>query len=900
MSFTTTRTTAANIVVSYLARPKSEILDFVKFQGRYNDAYLFKVANDNIIKFTHSYNFNKSEGDDIGTKITLEMVDLENVFENALFGNITELRYSQDALEKLRKESLDDLTARIKLKNQLIDFGNNLTSFRLSKNNNNLTTDISTAINNPTLAEQIISKLKEKGIYKKEVFTKGQQGAFNADFRETLTELSLSSVFDDFNLNSIDPSVLPTPYFYFYYGLGDDESNWTGPVAAQITNSKYNYSVENGKKSIELEFATTYNFPAFSKLALDKRGFTTTVPPKFRIAQVISPQVTPIYTILPLLPSIQQNISNFPLNFLDVKGLQLSIKNVITDYIRTVTTKDMNVMVLLPDLESLVSNVVRDYYNSFTIDDGTTFEVNQRKSNAYASFFIDLGFETQIVDSVKIKKLRGSSVNAPITRQQLDSYIGDEIVFDFSQSPVSYSDQEKMSEGAIEKKELGFGPAANDQIIALSLRKEAGESFKKPLERLISGITNKNSVTQMCLEIIDNLDFVKKFKEYLLSSSDSAVRAYGQTINENVPLVVFGDKFIIEKYLYGKKFYEIKQIIERRTRTSTKDLKEGLSFQDQVAKWATEAKDTDTYLHKFDKAMLTGNNFSYIINIASEYFLRINPLKDYVFDNSLYSFPQGDFELPQQTKANLQNALIPVFKSGVTESNILSLDLNINDFYFATLRSVWLQNDTLNLVTDSNAPVVTDAEIISGFDEYSVMLIKDVIANASLSPLSPQVNLENIFTILNDDVVFNYLSPAEKSEKLLKLINFLTQQISFNTGLNGKDIKIIVGSHLSVNPYIQYLNMFTRVVNNTFVGYMKTIPAFYLAGTANSMPPIALIIEETNTPPYERKNFITRSYNGLWSILGFKHTINSDEMFSEFWIVKDIKLEIPLALERKK
>ena len=163
------------------------------------------------------------------------------------------------------------------------------------------------------IADFIIQKLKEKKLYtykeyptyrpskyglqlqtvKSDLTPAGTEIVGPSDPRfirgvEIIKELSFSSVFSDLNLNIDlkDASVLPTPYFYFYYGIGDNPNQWSGPIASQLVNARYNYSVDNGKKSIDMEFATTYNFPAFSKLSLDKRGFLTSIAPKFRGAQI--------------------------------------------------------------------------------------------------------------------------------------------------------------------------------------------------------------------------------------------------------------------------------------------------------------------------------------------------------------------------------------------------------------------------------------------------------------------------------------------------------------------------------------------------------------------------------------------------------------------------------------
>jgi hypothetical protein len=413
-------------------------------------------------------------------------------------------------------------------------------------------------------------------------------------------------------------------------------------------------------------------------------------------------------------------------------------------------------------------------------------------------------------------------------------------------------------------------------------------------------MSDKLSPIQPCLEIIDNLEFVNEFYNYLRFRN---IDNY-YDIRPNKPIVVFGDRFIIEKYLYGKKFYELQEILERRTTTKEKDLAEGLSLADRLKKYAKEKKDSGDYLERFDKRLFLGDKNSYIIDIASKYFLRIDTTRDgFSYENNFYVPPRGEFQLPSKAEENLLKSRIPIFKSGITESNILNLDLNLNDYYFATLKSVWQSKDTLNLQVDSNIQV--DVSSLTAFDTSTLDTMKDSLQNLTLTAAS-QLRLESVFQFLQKDSKFNNpaLTATEKSNQMYLLITFLAKELerikspNQNSNTNAKGLTVIVGSHESVNPYIQYLNMFTRVVNNAFVGYVKTLPMFYLTGTAFSLPPVALLIEETNVPPYERRNFITRTFNGLWSILGFKHTITKDEMSSEFWIVKDIRLEIPLIIQK--
>ena len=106
----------------------------------------------------------------------------------------------------------------------------------------------------------------------------------------------------------------------------------------------------------------------------------------------------------------------------------------------------------------------------------------------------------------------------------------------------------------------------------------------------------------------------------------------------------------------------------------------------------------------------------------------------------------------------------------------------------------------------------------------------------------------------------------------------------------------MIGSHENINPYISMISIFSKLVNSAYEGIIKTIPSFHISGTALSTPPILLVLEEVNTVPYKSKGFITRALNGLYAIRGYKHTISGDEIHSEFYIVKSIKLDLPIGL----
>jgi hypothetical protein len=934
------KTNTANVVVSYIGRPLQEVITFIKSGARENNNYLFRISNDNIIKFTHSYNFDKSQGDDIGNKITLETIDPEGVFETTLFGNSGELGYSDELLSQLREDALKNIQERIALREKLDKFdfskigfaykkdyglkkeagffdaveeisaftrtnvkGNayddaNGVTLNLGKSSDyqpDLATELNAVINDLPLTNLILNKLKEKKVYSRRLVVEettnvlgflkirqakeiddvtGTTGVIGA--RERLQELSFSSIYSDLNLNVNlnDASVLPTPYFYFYYGIGDNPNQWSGPIASQLTNARYNYSVENGKKSIEMEFATTYNFPAFSKLSLDKRGFLTSIAPKFRGAQVFEGSPT----------------SNAKITKKDSSYLHQVVTGVISDYIKTAVNNDkINVLVLIPDIDKIINKLIPNYFDAYTTSSTSdTFEVDARKINMYCKMFNEIGFATAYLNINDIET-KHTDVNQ-FLGEQVDLKKNIKTV----NSPVSFGDEASLSQFF----NFRGSPNYNKTLFCLSLKKNDEESFKAPLERIMAGISNKLFPGQMCFELIDNLQFVKAYKTHLKESYQIAL---SDSINSDYPLIIFGDRFLIEKYVYGKKYYEIEQLVESRRRTSTKDEQLGLSYTDQLKKYANELKDTNSYLTDKDSKIF---NNKYIIDIASKWFLKRTEIGT-LAENSFYSFPTENYELSQPAIDRIRKASLPIFKSGISESNVLSLDLNLNDFYFAMLKSVWQNKDSLNLSLAANANNI-DPKQLDAFSPDNVVKLKDAITNITLNP-SKTIDMATVFNIIGNDQTFNdtNLTAEKKGQQLELLIQYLAQQLSSsqnssNPTQKAQTISVVVGSHESVNPYIQYLNMFSRVVNNAFTGYIKSLPVFYLTGTSLSLPPIILLLEETNLPPYDKKNFITRSFNGMWSILGYKHTISSDDMSSEFWVVKDIRLEIPLAIQPRR
>jgi hypothetical protein len=245
--------------------------------------------------------------------------------------------------------------------------------------------------------------------------------------------------------------------------------------------------------------------------------------------------------------------------------------------------------------------------------------------------------------------------------------------------------------------------------------------------------------------------------------------------------------------------------------------------------------------------------------------------------------------LPNVTES-LKVARIPIFKSGVKESNVLNIDLNFNDFYFVALKSVWSQSETLNLVSnDSTTTLPVNIDQLNSFDKKDLGIIKKKVADLTITG-NKDLDIVKLFQFIDTDsgfTTFKNKTDVEKGQQLELLLKIIQQE--------NQNLKIIVGSHEYTNPYLTMLSLFSTLVNRAYQGVVKTLPFFHISGTALSTPPILLLLEEVNTPPYTSKGFITRALNGLYQIRGFKHTISTEDICSEFYIVKSIQLDMPIS-----
>jgi len=882
-----------NIVVSLLNRPKEQAIAYVNAGDKNSSEYMFRLANDNIVSFSHSYNFDKGDGDNIGNLITLELVDPENVFEYSIFSNYDLLTKNQKQIAEMRKDSISELNRLIRIRDALkglitpsnIDKQFNTYNLRqvtppgtnklfpkyekveniqevaettfFNELENKIETAIlnsaDTQLNSKEYAKVIVETIRKqntvKFVFDQKEFTGNPQNNYLST-SASVTSGTIDTLLTDLNLDNLEQKlqITPTPYFYFYYGLNDNPNEWTGPVAAQFTDAKYNYSYESGRKSITMSFTTTFDWPAFSKLALDVRGFTTTVPPVYRSLGTAS-----------INTGFTANYGSLT-SSLNFDKLNTVLIETISDYIKKITSNNTQVLVILPDLDKIIQSSFKNYIDALKLD-GTPFTNFAYKADAYARLLEDLGFSANYFENIhNIKTGAIIDTNPKINK----NYRG-------------YAQGNLIDAGSYSKSE--------DLILGVGIVKDITQSFRDPLQKIMVGIKNKTSIIDPAFEVIDDLQFVDAFVKHLNGVNST----YKNVFQSDKPIVIFGDRYLIEKYLYGKKFYILNGIVqEGRTTTEAKDPNQPLAdFNSYVARAVAENSGDDL----LSQDMKSIFNDDYIKNIASKYFLKVETCQK--VNSSLYTSPTDVLALPNVTES-LKVARIPIFKSGVKESNVLNIDLNFNDFYFVALKSVWSQSEILNLVSNDspNTPSVNKNDLDS-FTEAELNKIREQAKLISIAK-NKDLDIVELFQFIDTDSEFSTFkkqTDVEKGEQLQLLLKIIQQE--------NQSLKIIVGSHENINSYLTMLSLFSTLVNRAYQGVVKTLPFFHISGTALSTPPILLLLEEVNTPPYTSKGFITRALNGLYQIRGFKHTISTEDICSEFYIVKSIQLDMPISFGGK-
>jgi hypothetical protein len=227
----------------------------------------------------------------------------------------------------------------------------------------------------------------------------------------------------------------------------------------------------------------------------------------------------------------------------------------------------------------------------------------------------------------------------------------------------------------------------------------------------------------------------------------------------------------------------------------------------------------------------------------------------------------------KQLRKQLRDMGIPIFRSGVMKSNILSLDLELDPLYFANL----MQN----------------------FD-YDDTTLGAGMATTTTSPNSLGVNAGNNGALIQAAQYF-----ANKTMTLMNMTgpqsatNMVALMSNMTRGINKRGPINFLNPLSTVTPVAVIQDLARRLMGMFMQGGIKTLPLFRLSGWSVLARPCYVIVKEQRIHPSKTglggakdkvtaafKPTVSQLYTGLWTIYGFRHVITSQDAYSQFTIIK--------------
>jgi len=293
---------------------------------------------------------------------------------------------------------------------------------------------------------------------------------------------------------------------------------------------------------------------------------------------------------------------------------------------------------------------------------------------------------------------------------------------------------------------------------------------------------------------------------------------------------------------------------------------------------------------------------------------------------------------------SLKDANIPVFKSGVPNSNILSIDIEDKGQYFQSLNVSYEQNHKFKmfqmlqddpkfrklteLLRDSNGNVVDMAAQIDKFikagDKTSLNLLK-TLGSAVLSEGALGDGYTDTWDALIDKANDNANSPTKvdtdndalraQLPSWMASITAEKEADLWESGLRGasesvqKNINEILKEMMKVASVptegrvthaggqgmntIDHMGVMTaNAYTWAMTGTIKTLPYFHISAFRHLNTPCLLYVRNaqmSGTKPVF--NPYNSWYSGIYHIMGFKHVISPTEVTSEFKIVRTPPIE---------
>jgi hypothetical protein len=374
-----------------------------------------------------------------------------------------------------------------------------------------------------------------------------------------------------------------------------------------------------------------------------------------------------------------------------------------------------------------------------------------------------------------------------------------------------------------------------------------------------------------------------------------ALADHGVIATATQPALIFGDKQLIDKFVYGAIEFE-------RTFSAEGSVNSFLQW-----------------IHPSDSERFSSMSLARFEALGGNQQAQEPPKKgvfpycQFIF-SKLYGISEGAYDrlfLPADRSEEateefkkMAAAGIPIFRSGHKNSNILSMKANLNPYWFAGL---FVDNRSEKgkasgagtgkvLKRDTKSTAVVDAVEKSGMTAEEMERYLEYTTKGNLEALG------GVLETLQANVEEEFGFQITTMEDYRDTINFMCGITSGkNVSLPGADTskgsKNIVAAENPKNTFLLVKGMLDSITTAAIDCSIKTVPYFKLSGLHCLSRPVIMLMREAqaaNTPYYDKYSrgkenaFSTKMYSGFWNVMGFKHFISNKETYSEFTLIKQV------------
>ena len=881
-SIVTPKVETANVVVTFDSDTASKLLQDLKrnphssskdtllrdFEQANPDTFIFGYRSPrNLLSFSHSLLFESGGSGGEAPIIKMEVIDPETEFERKIFGHGNLAQLTNDIFAVKSKSDVPHLY--------------------------------------PGLLQEYIEEMKG-------------ENAGDEEATETMVEEATTQLFGDIQQEQADQGGNAFPMLYIFYGVGTDFTNWAGPFAVMPAGVKNIYTGD-GPRKLSLTFFVSNNLlgrdSRGAKLDLgfnESFGARELIDIKF-IQDFITGQEPPgqkgYYTYDKSygmgggagggtaegggagdLLSENKELVKFAANAaagpagglaadmliedpgeggsaggggskVIPKDFHQLIVKIIAKYIREACPADLkktpnqeNVIVLLPNMNKLAQTKARQLMDAqenaeevreIKIGDCLTrwgvSDINNKAGGGRVTI------DTTTMNGGLVMSEMLSELGLLLSYPNMDETEGEGGLTCPPRINSGNCWELKISEDG----QPDYGGDGNQQNVDaiygqgfyVSLKKATVESHDRRLTRFLNALRNYlNLDISPVIKWENDLNLLATWKEEGIIKSDAT----------SVCLV--GDSRLINFFAYG-----------------------GSEFWNAIKPGASET---------FNKMLYSGDSETFTSQVVQN----INKM--------LYPAPAMTSYTPlffndKNVKEVDENSRMPLFKAGVKNSNIISLNVDTRNHYFVNLFYNFTTNNaslggggtiaTTAPATLSPTQAKQDAQTLIDANNWDVDAYKAALAIIAATYGADEAEKLEIqqrrghHSAANIDILKTYL------KKIYSVGGALPDGTSYELDPNS-----------SPNADMIITKLVDRMRTLYVGGTVKTLPLMQISSFGHLIRPVYMLVKEqrvhgqhaTGIKQNLLKAKINSFYTGFWTIEGFKHTINNGDVSSEFKIFR--------------